>query len=154
MIEEKVEAKIEKEEEMARLVKRPVVSGPPKNQGVITHFFARETHMARKKLEESQERRRQKGPNWYSELKKSPEELKIARANLKRMQAHNRAVAATEREKKAAKKKAEVERLKKKDDKDKKAAQRLYNRYYKDEFARKESGKNAKRQRVIRMTNK
>ena len=89
MIEEKVEAKIEKEEEMARLVKRPVVSGPPKNQGVITHFFAHETHMARKKLEESQERHRQKGPNWYSELKKSPEELKIARANLKRMQAHN-----------------------------------------------------------------
>ncbi len=48
-------------------------------------------------------------------MKKSPEELKIARANLKRMQAHNRAVAATERVKKAAKKKAEVERLKKKD---------------------------------------
>jgi hypothetical protein len=58
LIEENCEAQFEKEREIARLVESPVISGPPKSQAVITHFFLRETHMARQKLEDSSERRR------------------------------------------------------------------------------------------------
>jgi hypothetical protein len=47
--------------EMLRLVETPVTSGPPKNQQAITHFFAREDALARKKLEDSVKRRREKG---------------------------------------------------------------------------------------------
>jgi hypothetical protein len=152
LIEERQEAQIEKEREIARLLKTPVVSGPPKSQAVITHFFLRETHLARQKLEESSERRRQRGPDWWSQKKKSPAELKIARADIKRKHAETKAAAAVERERKAVEKRAEVTRRERQDDRDKKAARLLYNKYYKDEFQRKESGKNAKILKVKRMT--
>jgi hypothetical protein len=50
------------------------------------------------------------------------------------------------------KKRAEVKSSERQDDRDEKTARKLYNKYYKDEFQRKESGKNAKRLKVQRMT--
>jgi hypothetical protein len=62
---------------MERLVETPGVRGPPKNQQVITHFFAQETALAKKKLKDSKRRRQEKGLNWYSKFKKSPKELML-----------------------------------------------------------------------------
>jgi hypothetical protein len=61
--------------EILRLVETPVTSGPPKNQQAITHFFAREDALARKKLEDTVNRRREKGLGWYSRMRKTPEEI-------------------------------------------------------------------------------
>jgi hypothetical protein len=89
LLKEKRAADIAREIEMECLVETPAVSGPPKNQQDITHFFAKETALERKalerkKLEDSQRQRQKKGLNWYSKLKKSPEELKIIREDLRR----------------------------------------------------------------------
>ena len=46
---EKTRRRLEKEKEMDRLVETPVEVGPPKNQQVITHFFAREEALERTK---------------------------------------------------------------------------------------------------------
>jgi hypothetical protein len=75
---------------MACLVETPVVSGPPKNQQVITHFYAQETALAKKKLDTSKKQRQEKGLNWYSKLKKLPEELKIIRENVGRQLARKK----------------------------------------------------------------
>jgi hypothetical protein len=41
-LEGKTRRRLENEKEMDRLVETPVEVGPPKNQQVITHFFAQE----------------------------------------------------------------------------------------------------------------
>jgi hypothetical protein len=81
---EKTAARIEKENEVERLVQTPVEAGPPKKQQVITHFFARELALERMKPVDSQNQRKEKGLNWYSKMKKSPEKLRIIRRDLQR----------------------------------------------------------------------
>jgi hypothetical protein len=104
LMEEKREAHIVKEIEMARLVETPVTSGPPKNQQAITHFFAREVAVARKKSDDSVRQRREKGLNWYSKMRKTPEEIKRMQFQIKRRMADKRREAAEIRDAKARKK--------------------------------------------------
>jgi hypothetical protein len=151
LMEEKREAHIAKEMEMARLVETPVTSGPPKNQQAITHFFAREVTLARKKLDDSVRRRREKGLNWYSRMRKMPEEIKRMQFQIKRRKEDERREAAEIRDAKARKKKEDEEKARRQDEKDKKRALALYNKHYKDDFAKKlNPGKNTKRQKVVK----
>jgi hypothetical protein len=153
LMEEKREAHIVKEMEMARIVETPVTSGPPKNQQAITHFFAREVAVARKKLDDSVRQRREKGLNWYSRMRKTPEEIKRMQFQIRRRMGDERREAAEIRDAKARQKKEDEEKARRQDEKDKKRALALYNKHYKNDFAKKlNPGKNAKRQKVVKET--
>jgi hypothetical protein len=119
---------------MDQLVETPVEAGPPKNQQVITHFFARERALEKMKLLASQDRRGEKGLNWYSEMKKSPEELRIIRRDLQRQMEIKRRKDAANRARRVSKEKEKEAKAKRQDEKDKKGAQKLYNKSYKDDL--------------------
>jgi hypothetical protein len=153
LMEEQKEASITKEMEMLRLVETPVTSGPPKNQQAITQFFAREDALARKKVQDSVKRRMEKGLGWYSRMKKTPEEIKIMRFQMRQKMAEEKREAAASRAAKSCQKKEDEDKAQRQDAKDKKTALALYNKYYKDDFAKKlNRGKNAKRQKVAKDT--
>jgi hypothetical protein len=77
LLKEKGDAAIAKEIELERILKSPVVCGPPRNQQEITDFFLMwEQALQSKKLHVSISRCRDKGLNWYSMLKKMPEQIK------------------------------------------------------------------------------
>jgi hypothetical protein len=94
LVEGKKRANIAKEMEMLHLVETPVTSGPPKNQQAITHFFAGEDALARKELENSVKRRREKGLGWYSRMRKTPKEIQEMRIQMRQKKAEGRGQAA------------------------------------------------------------
>ena len=130
----KREADAAKERELERILKSPIVRGPPKNQKDITDFFLREQALARKKLHDSVTRRRERGPDWYEELKKTPHEIGEDQKRLRRKKAERRAKAAEKRAEKAAEKAAEKEENLRQDKRDRVSALSLYNKYYKDAY--------------------
>ena len=84
-------------------------------------------------------------------MKKSSEELKIVRQNQRRQLAEKRIEDACIREEKANERKAEARKVQIQDAKDKEAALRLYNKYYKEEFKkRKNTGRSGKRQSLLK----
>jgi hypothetical protein len=137
--------------EMLRLVETPVTSGPPKNQQAITHFFAREDALTKKKVEDSVKRRKEEGLGWYSRMKKTPEEIKIMRLQMRQKMAEERREAAASRAAKSRQKKEDEDKAQRQDAKDKKTALALYNKNYKDDFAKKlNRGKSAKWRKVAK----
>ncbi len=78
-----------KETDLDTISYAPVKNGRPQNQKDITDFFLRELASQKKKLEESSSRRREKGADWYSKLRKTPEQIKEEKIRLRRVCAEN-----------------------------------------------------------------
>jgi hypothetical protein len=153
LVEEKKRANNAKEMEMLRLVETPVTSGPPKNQQAITHFFAREDALAREEVENYVNRRREKGLGWYSRMRKTSEEIQEMRIQMRQKKAEGRGQAAASRAAKARQKKEEEANARRQEAKDKKTALAIYNKYYKEDYAKKlDLGHKAKRKKILDVT--
>jgi hypothetical protein len=74
-----------KETDLDTILYAPVKKGRPQNQKDITDFFLRELALRKKKLEDSSSRRREKGSDWYSKLRKTPERIKEEKIRLRRV---------------------------------------------------------------------
>ena len=80
-----IDLPLPKQEEIERIITTTVIpEGPPKTQKVLTDFFLLQQAIAKKKLQESTMRRRERGSDWYSKLRKTPYQLKLAKQKLKR----------------------------------------------------------------------
>ena len=135
-------------EDLERILNSPVKTGPPKNQRDVEDFFLREQALQRKKLQDSSERRRARGSDWYSKLKKTPEQIKAEKLRLRRKEAEERenekkqvlerkVKARSDRKRDQAKKWREEEKIQEQDRKDRAIAKQLYKKYYKDELEKK-----------------
>jgi hypothetical protein len=133
-----------------------VKEGRPQNQKDITDFFLRELALRKKKLEDSSSRRREKGADWYSKLRKKPEQIKEKKIRLRRVYAEKiakekrkliarKAKECVQRRKEAAKKAKEEETQREQDRNDRAIALRLFKKHYKDEFDKR--GKSVARHR-------
>jgi hypothetical protein len=74
-----------KETDLDTILYAPVKKGRPQNQKDITDFFLQELALRKKKLEDSSSRRREKGSDWYSKLRKTPERIKEEKIRLRRV---------------------------------------------------------------------
>jgi hypothetical protein len=121
-----------------------VKKGRPQNQKDITDFFLRELALRKKKLEDSSSRRHDKGADWYSKLRKTPEQIKEEKIRLrwvyaekkkeKRKLIARKAKKCVQRRKEAAMKAKEEETQREQDRNDRAIALRLFKKHYKDEF--------------------
>jgi hypothetical protein len=122
-----------------------VKKGRPQNQKDITDFFLQAMAMRKKKLEDITSRRREKGADWYSKLRNSPEQIKEEKIRLRRVCAENiaeekrklikrKAKECVQCRKEAAKKAKEEETQPEQDRNNCAIALRLYKKYYKDVF--------------------
>ncbi len=93
--------------------------------------------MARKKSEDSVKRRREKCLGWYSRMRKTPEEIQEMRIQMRKKKAEGRGQAAASRAEKSRQKKEEEANAKRQEAKDKKTALAIYNKYYKEDYAKK-----------------
>ena len=104
--------------------------------------------MRKKKLEDSSSRRREKGADWYSTLRKTPEQIKEEKIRLRRVCAESiakekrkliarKAKECVQRRKEAAKIPKEEETQREQDRNDRAIALRLFKKHYKDEFDKK-----------------
>jgi hypothetical protein len=135
-----------KETDLDTILYAPVKNGRPQNQKDITDFFLRELVLRKKKLEDSSSRRREKGADWYSKLRKTPEQSTEEKIRLRRVCAENNlakekrkhlareAKECVQRRKEAAKKAEEEETQQEQDRNDRAIALRLFKKNYKDEF--------------------
>jgi hypothetical protein len=73
-----------------RILNLPVRQGPPKNEKDTTDFFLQERAVQRKKLQDSILSRQERAPDWYSKLKKTPEQIKEANIRLRKKDAEDR----------------------------------------------------------------
>ena len=80
----------DKESEWEKILNSPVRKGPPKNQKDITAFFLQETALQQEKLQDSILRQRQRGSDWYSKMRKSPEQIKEEKVRLRRKAAKDK----------------------------------------------------------------
>jgi hypothetical protein len=62
-----------KETDLDTFLYAPVKNDRPQNQKDITDCFLRELALRKKRLEESSLRQREKGADWYSKLRKKPQ---------------------------------------------------------------------------------
>jgi hypothetical protein len=76
-----------KETDLDTILYAPVKKGRPQNQTDITNFFLWELALRKKKLEDSSLRRREKGADWYSKLRKTPEQSKEEKIRLRKVYA-------------------------------------------------------------------
>jgi hypothetical protein len=128
----------------------------PRNQKDITDFFLPELALRKKKLEDSSWRRHEKGADWYSKLRKTPEQIKEEKIRLRRVFAENiakekrkltarKAKECVQRRKEVAKKAKEEETQREQDRNDRAIALRLFKKHYKDKFDKR--GKSVARHR-------
>jgi hypothetical protein len=134
-----------KETDLDTILYAPVKKGRPQNQKDITNFFWRELALRKKKLEDSSPRRREKGADWYSKLRKTLEQIKEQKVRLRRVSAEKiakekrkliarKAKECVQRRKEVAKKAKEEETQQEQDRNDRAIALRLFKKHYKDEF--------------------
>jgi hypothetical protein len=134
-----------KETDLDTILHAPVKKGRPKNQKDITNFFLRELALRKKKLEDSSPRRREKGADWYSKLRKTPEQIKEEEIRSRRVYAEKiakeerkflarKAKECKQRRNEAAKKAEEEETQQEQDRNNRDIALRLSKTHYKDEF--------------------
>ena len=149
-LKSKEETDAAEELKLERILKAPVIRGPPKTQKQVTDFFSREQALARKKLQDSVARRRERGPDWYANLKNNPEDNWEGKMELRRKQARAKAAGAAKRAEKAAQVAADLEAIRNQDKRDRSAALNLYNKYYKAAFQTKGKivGRSHKRQQL------
>jgi hypothetical protein len=123
----------------------PVKKSRPRNQKDITDFFLRELALRKKKLEDSSSRRREKDADWYSKLRKTPEQVREEKIRLRRVCVENiakekrkllarKGKECVQRRKEAAKKAEEEEIQGEQNRNDRAIALRLFKKHYKDEL--------------------
>jgi hypothetical protein len=104
--------------------------------------------LRKKKLEDSSSRRREKGADWYSKLRKTSEQIEEEKIRLRRVCAENiakekrkliarKAKECVQLRKEAAKKAEEEETQREQDRNDRAIALRLFKKHYKDEFGKR-----------------
>jgi hypothetical protein len=136
-----------KETDLDTILYAPVKKGRPQNQKDITNFFLRELALQKKKLEDSSSRRREKGADWCSKLRK----IRLRRvyaekiAKEKRKLIARKAKECVQRRKEAAKKAKEEETQREQDRNDRAIALRLFKKHYNNEFDKR--GKSVARHR-------
>jgi hypothetical protein len=134
-----------KETDLDTILYAPMKKGRPQNQKDITNCFLPELALQKKKLEDSSPRRREKGADWYSKLRKTPEQIKEEKIRLRRVCAENiakekrkliarKSKECVQRRNEAAKKAKEEETQREQDRKARAIALRLFKKHYKDEF--------------------